>query len=104
MELGISDYQKIKSAYLCFVYFALVPRLLVFPGIFGQRYLRTAAALCALYAVNYFILENYFIAERAPTLYEAFYGPVISVWMALMNCKIQKDNPDYYKGEFRRRW
>lgn len=104
MDFAITDPSRLKAVYFCAVYIVLVPRLVLFPSIFDERYLRAAAELCALYSVNYFLLKNCFIVERAPTLYEAFYGPLVSVCFALLNCKMQKDNPEYLKSERRRRW
>ncbi|UIF91754.1 hypothetical protein KAF44_33930 [Cupriavidus necator] len=104
MEYGITDYEKLKAIYSCFVFFYFVPRLVVFPLVYGERYLRTVITLCAVFAANYLVLTRFFGGEVVPTLCEACYGPVMSVWFALLCSKIEKDNPGYYKNEVRRRW
>lgn len=104
MDYGITDHEKLKAAYSCFVFFYFVPRLLLFPSVYGERYLLTVFTLCAVFAANYLLLRHFFEGEVTSTLYEACYGPVMSVWMALLSSKIEKDNPGYYKNEVRRRW
>ncbi|NOV22857.1 hypothetical protein E5S69_04810 [Cupriavidus necator] len=104
MEYGITDYEKLKAVYSCFVFFYFVPRLLVFPFVYGERYLWTLISLCAVFAANYFVLRGFFAGDGVPTLYEACYGPVMSVWFALLCCKVERDYPGYYNNEVRRRW
>lgn len=104
MDLGITHLEKLKALYTCFVFFYFVPRLVVFPLIYGERYRWTAFTLCITFAANYFVLREIFGGEVSDTLYEACFGPAMSIWMALLNSKIEKDNPGYYKKEARRPW
>lgn len=103
MDFGMTDHERLQALYNGLVFFYLVPRYLVFPSLYGERYLRTAMMLCAVLAANYLVLWQYFGGNAAPTLYHACFGPAMSGLMALLNCKVEKDNPGYYRHGERRR-
>ncbi|AMR80942.1 hypothetical protein [Cupriavidus nantongensis] len=100
MDFGMADHERLLALYNGLVFFYLVPRYLLFPSLYGERYLRTAILLSAVLAANYLALwqyHEYYGGNAVPTLYLACFGPAMSVWMALLNCKIEKDNPGYYR-------
>ncbi|MDQ0140868.1 hypothetical protein [Cupriavidus necator] len=99
----MTDFERLQALCNGLVFFYLVPRYLLFPSLYGERYLRTAMMLCAALAANYLVLWQVSGGEAAPTLCRACCGPVMSVLMALLHCKIEKDNPGYFTSAGNRR-
>lgn len=103
MDLGMTGYERLQALCNGLVFFYLVPRYLLFPSLYAERYLRTAMILGAALAANCLLLWQTLGGEAAPTLYRACFGPVMSLLMALLHCKIEKDNPGYFTNAERRR-
>ncbi|EYS86459.1 hypothetical protein CF68_06085 [Cupriavidus sp. SK-4] len=52
MELGVSNFDKVKGLYNSVVFYMLVPRYLLFPQLFKERYLTVAIHLLCCFAGN----------------------------------------------------
>lgn len=102
IETSFSNFHIIKGLYTSMVFIFLVPRCLLFPHLFKERYLTTALYLLLCFAGNLFVLTFYLPAPHVPPFYEALFNPAISFWFAVVLCAVEQDHPGYFKDLDRR--